>query len=191
MLLNVGTCDDGYFKEGAQMTLLNNLIIPAVIVLIIFHALIKNVDVFNEFTKGAKDGFATVLNIAPSLIALILSINMLNASGGLDILCNFLSPITSFLGIHEKLTPLAILSPISGSGSVTMYETILKDVGPDSFVGKCASVMMGSTETTLYTMTIYFGSVGIKKSRHTLPCALCADFTSFILSPIMVSIFFN
>jgi spore maturation protein B len=121
---------------------------------------------------------------------LIFAINTLRQSGGLETLCTLLSPITEFLGIPQQLTPLAILSPISGSGSLSMLEAILKDVGPDSFLGRCACVMMGSTETTFYTMTIYYGSIGIKKTRHTLPCALCADLTSFILSPVMVSLFF-
>ena len=168
------------------MSTFNSLILPTVVLLIIVHGLIKNVSVFNEFIEGAKQGFKIVLNITPSLIGLIFAINMLKASGGLDVLCSFMSPITSFLGIPKELTPLAILSPISGSGSVTMYENILKDVGPDSFLGRCASVMMGSTETTFYTMTMYYGSINVKKTRHTLPCALCADFTSFILSPVMV-----
>ena len=173
------------------MNTISNILIPAVVILIIFHGLLKNVDIFTEFLEGAKNGFKTVLNITPSLIALILAINMLKSSGGLDVLCSLLSPVTSVLGIPEKLTPLAILSPISGSGSVSMYETILKEVGPDSFLGRCASVMMGSTETTFYTMTIYYGSIGVKKTRHTLPSALCADFTSFILSPIMVHLFLS
>lgn len=173
------------------MTIINDALVPCVVILIILHGAFKGVDVFNSFLEGAKNGFKIIYNIAPSLIALMLAINMLKASGGLDVLCSILSPVTSFLGIPEKLTPLAILSPISGSGSVGMFETILKDVGPDSFLGRCASVMMGSTETTFYTMTIYYGSVGIKKSRHTLPSALCADLTSFIVSPIMVHLFFQ
>ena len=173
------------------MKYISDAIIPCVVILIIAHAIFKGVDIFNAFLQGAKSGFKIVYNIAPSLIALILAINMLNASGGLDILCSLLSPVTSFVGIPEKLTPLAILSPISGSGALGMYESILKDVGPDSFLGRCASVMMGSTETTFYTMTIYYGSTGIKKSRHTLPSALCADLTSFILSPVMVTLFLS
>lgn len=173
------------------MKTINDCLIPAIVVFIVMHGAFKGIDIFSEFLNGTKNGFKTILNITPSLIALIFVINMLKASGGLGILCSFLSPVSSFLGIPDKLTPLAILSPISGSGSISMYETILKDVGPDSFLGRCASVMMGSTETTFYTMTIYYGSVGIKKSRHTLPSALCADLTSFILSPVMVHLFFT
>lgn len=171
------------------MNTVSSFLIPSVIILIITHGAFKGIDIFSEFLTGAKNGFKVILNITPSLIALFLAINMLKASGGLQVLCNLLSPITDFLGIPRELTPLTILSPISGSGSIGMFETILKEHGADSFLGRCASVMMGSTETTFYTMTIYYGSIGIKKARHTLPCALCADFTSFILSPIMVHLF--
>ena len=173
------------------MTEISDYLIPCIVVLMVFHGAFKGVDIFSEFIAGAKNGFKIVLNIAPSLIALILAIDMLKASGGLQVLCGILSPVAKLLGIPGDVIPLTILSPISGSGSLGMYESILKDNGPDSFIGRCASVMMGSTETTFYTMTVYYGSVGIKKTRHTLPSALCADFTSFILSPKIVKIFFK
>lgn len=170
---------------------LSNYILPTIVVLIVIYGGFKGVDVFNVFIDGAKSGFKTVFNIIPSLIALLLSINMLKASGGLDVLLSLLSPIGDFLGIPRDIIPLTILSPISGSGSLGVYEGILKDFGPDSFIGRCASVMMGSTETTFYTLALYYGSIGVKKTRHTVPSALCADFTSFILSPRFVKVFFK
>ena len=170
---------------------LSDYILPTIVVLIVLYGGFKGVDVFNVFIDGAKSGFKTVFNIIPSLIALLLSINMLKASGGLDVLLSLLSPIGDFLGIPRDIIPLTILSPISGSGSLGVYESILKDFGPDSFIGRCASVMMGSTETTFYTLALYYGSIGVKKTRHTVPSALCADFTSFILSPRFVKIFFR
>lgn len=170
---------------------LSDYILPTIVVLIVLYGGFKGVDVFNVFIDGAKSGFKTVFNIIPSLIALLLSINMLKASGGLDVLLSLLSPIGDFLGIPRDIIPLTILSPISGSGSLGVYEGILKDFGPDSFIGRCASVMMGSTETTFYTLALYYGSIGVKKTRHTVPSALCADFTSFILSPRFVKIFFK
>lgn len=170
---------------------LSDYILPTIIVLIVLYGGFKGVDVFNVFIDGAKSGFKTVFNIIPSLIALLLSINMLKASGGLDVLLSLLSPIGDFLGIPRDIIPLTILSPISGSGSLGVYEGILKDFGPDSFIGRCASVMMGSTETTFYTLALYYGSIGVKKTRHTVPSALCADFTSFILSPRFVKVFFK
>lgn len=170
---------------------LSDYILPTIVVLIVLYGGFKGVDVFNVFIDGAKNGFKTVFNIIPSLIALLLSINMLKASGGLDVLLSLLSPIGDFLGIPRDIIPLTILSPISGSGSLGVYESILKDFGPDSFIGRCASVMMGSTETTFYTLALYYGSIGVKKTRHTVPSALCADFTSFILSPRFVKVFFK
>lgn len=170
---------------------LSDYILPTLVVLIVLYGAFKGVDVFNVFIDGAKSGFKTVFNIIPSLIALLLSINMLKASGGLDVLLSLLSPIGDFLGIPRDIIPLTILSPISGSGSLGVFESILKDFGPDSFIGRCASVMMGSTETTFYTLALYYGSIGVKKTRHTVPSALCADFTSFILSPRFVKIFFK
>lgn len=172
------------------MIKISDYIIPAVVILIIVYGIFKGVNVFDEFITGAKNGFKIIYTITPALIALIFAIELMKSSGALEVLCSFLSPVTNFLGIPKELTPLTILSPISGSGSVGMFERILKDNSPDGFIGRCASVMMGSTETTFYTMTLYYGSIDIKKTRHTLPSALCADFTSFILSPKIVKLFF-
>ncbi len=171
------------------MNKVTDFILPILVVLIVLHGTFKGINVFDEFVKGAKSGFNTILNIVPSLIALLLCVNMLHASGGLDVICSLISPITSLLGIPKEIAPLAILSPVSGSGALGMYESILKNFGPDSYIGRCASVIMGSTETTFYAITLYYGSVNIKKTRHTLPSALCADFTSFILSPRIVKYF--
>lgn len=172
------------------MTSLSDYVIPTIVTIIILHGIFKGIDIFTIFLDGVKDGFKIVLNIAPSLVAVFLAINMFRYSGALDVLCSILTPVSNFLGIPAELIPLTILSPISGSGSLGMYETLLKAHGPDSFMGRCASVMMGSTETTFYTATIYYGSVGVKKSRHTMLCALYADFTSFIVSPKLVRLFF-
>lgn len=172
------------------MTKASDFVIPLIVIFIIGFGLFKGTDVFSAFLDGAKSGFKTVVEITPSLIALITVIEMLRMSGALEVLTAFTSPVTKLLGIPEELTPLTLLSPVSGSGSLGMFESILKDYGPDSLVGRAASIMMGSTETTFYTMTVYYGSIGIKKTRHTLPAALCADFTSFILSPRIVRLFF-
>ncbi len=170
---------------------ISNYLLPAFVVIIILYGALKGVDIFGEFLKGAKDGFKTILNITPSLMALLLGVNMLKESGGLDTICSLLSPISEISGIPSEILPLAILSPISGSGTIGMFESILKDFGPDSFIGRCASVIMGSTETTFYAVTLYYGSINIKNTRHTLPCALCADLTSFILTPRIVKLFFR
>ncbi len=162
-------------------------ILPAAVVFILVFGLFKGVNIFEAFTNGAKKGFKTILSITPPLIALITAVSTLKASGGLDMLSFALSPVSKITGIPKEVLPLTLLSPISGSGSLTVFEEILKDFGPDSFAGRCASVMMGSTETTFYIITLYYGSVNIKNTRHTLPCAVCADLISFILAPFSVN----
>lgn len=171
------------------MTSFTDFILPILVTIIIAFGAIKGLNVFDIFLDGAKSSFKTVLGIIPALIALIVAVNMLKSSGGLNVISDFFSPISNLLKIPKEVTPLAILSPISGSGAISMFETILKEHGPDSFIGRCASIMMGSTETTFYAITLYYGSCNIKNTRHTLPAAICADLVSFIFSAIAVKIF--
>lgn len=165
-------------------------IIPTVIIFIVFYALLKKTDVFAEFISGAKDGMQTALNILPSLIILMTSIAMFKASGGLQFIVNLLSPIGEFLGIPSEVIPLAILRPLSGSGALSYFEQILSQYGPSSLPGMVASTMMGSTETTFYVVAVYFGAIKITKTRHTVPCALFADLTGFILSALFIRLLF-
>lgn len=171
------------------MTQITDYILPVIVTTIIIFGAIKGLNVFDIFLDGAKSGFKTVLGITPALIGLIVAVNMLKSSGGLTVITNIISPISEFLDIPKEVTPLAILSPVSGSGAVTMFESILKDNHPDSFIGRVASVMMGSTETTFYAITLYYGSCNIKNTRHTLPSAICADLVSFIFSSRAVRLF--
>lgn len=173
------------------MTQITDYILPVIVTIIIIFGAIKGLNVFDTFLDGAKSGFKTVLGITPALIGLIVAVNMLKSSGGLTVITDIISPISEFLGIPKEVTPLAILSPVSGSGTVTMFESILKDNHPDSFIGRVASVMMGSTETTFYAITLYYGSCNIKNTRHTLPSAICADLVSFIFSSRAVRIFWG
>lgn len=166
-----------------------DFLLPVIVTGTVIFGAVKGIKVFDVFIEGAKTGFKTALSITPPLIALIMAVSMLKNSGGLDVLCSILSPVSKLTGIPAEIMPLTILSPVSGSGAVSMFESILKDYGADSFIGRCASVMMGSTETTFYAITLYYGSAEIKKTRHTLPCAVCADWVSYLLSPIMVSLF--
>ena len=142
-----------------------NFILPAVICLIIIYGLYKNVDVFSAFTAGAKQGIQTSMNILPSLIALMTCIGMFQASGALDIITYGLHPVTEFLHIPNEIVPLALLRPLSGSGALSVFQNILNEHGPDSFVGRVASVMQGSSETTFYTIAVYYGAIKISKSR--------------------------
>lgn len=168
----------------------SDYILPVFVILIITYGIFKKIDVFGTFIEGAKKGFDVFLSILPSLTALFLAIQMLKSSKGIDLLTFILSPVAELLKIPKEVLPMCILSPISGGGSLSVYESIISDYGPDSYIGRVASVMMGSTETTFYAIAVYYGAVGIKKIRHTAICSLCADFTSFIVSGIIVRLFF-
>lgn len=165
---------------------LGSYILPLMVVGIVIFGLIKKVKVFDCFMKGAKKGLITVYELLPSITGLVLAVTMLKESGAMDILSSFLSPITSFFGVPDEITPMALLSPISGGGSLTLFESVLKTYGPDSFIGQVASVVMGSTDTTLYAVTVYYSAIGIKNTRHTLMAGLTADFMSLVLSALFV-----
>lgn len=160
--------------------MITSLIIPTIILTIITTGLIKKIPVFACFTDGAKEGLKTMYSIAPSLIGLITAIGMFKASGGLDLLTEFLSPITELIGIPKEVSPLFFLKPISGSGSLAMLNQIVTDNGADSLISKIAAVMTGSTETTFYCIAVYYGATNIKKTGYTVPCALLGDFASML-----------
>lgn len=173
------------------MKFLGSVVLPLVIAAIVLFGLAKGVKIFDVFMEGAKEGLITVKNILPSVVGLVVAVGMLKASGGLDIIVKLLSPLSGITGIPEEIMPLAVLNPISGGGALSMYELILKEYGPDSYLGRVASVMMGATETTFYAIAVYYGSVGIKKTRHTVLAGLMADFTSFVASAWAVRLFFG
>lgn len=162
------------------------IVMPCVIGFVLFFGLIKRVQVFDVFTKGAKDGIKLIYTIAPTLIGLIVSVTMLKESGALTLLCDLLKPATDAVGFPVELLPMSLLRPVSGGGSTALLNQVLKDYGPDSFLGRCASVIAGSTETTFYAVTIYYSAVKIKKIRHTLVAALMADFVAVVVSVMVV-----
>lgn len=166
-------------------------VIPVVLAGILVFGLIKGVDVFNEFIEGARENLKTAVQILPALIALMTAIGMFKSSGALDILTYVLSPVTNLLGFPPECVPLAMIRPVSGSGALALYESLLNSNHPDSFVGRVASVMMGSTETTFYTIAVYYSVTKVKKIRHTLACALIGDLTGFIVSALVVTFLFN
>ena len=163
--------------------------IPIVILIILFTGMIKGVEVFDVFMKGAKEGLVSSFIIAPSLIGLITAIEMIKVSGALDIFTNLIFPLTNCIKVPSEIVPLALLRPISGSGSLAILDNILSQYGPDSNIGKTASLIMGSTETTFYTIAVYFGYAGIKNTRHTVPCALIADTVAIGLAIFIVNNF--
>ena len=168
-----------------------SLIIPLVVCAVLGYGFYKKVDIFSAFTEGAKQGMHTTSDIFPSLVFLVVCIGMLKSSGALDFICYLISPIANLFSIPSQVVPLSIIRPISGSGALAIFEQTLKTHGADSTIGRIASVMQGSTETTFYTIAVYFGACKIKKIRHTLWCALLADFIGFVMSVIMVNITFK
>lgn len=161
---------------------------PLMVVGIVAYALAKKVKVFDCFMSGAKKGLMTVYEILPSITGLVLAVTMLTESSAMEILTDVLEPVCEFFGVSPEVTPMAVLSPISGGASLTFFESILKNHGPDSFLGRVGSVLMGSTDTTVYAVTVYYCAIGIKNTRHTLLSGLVADFASFVLSSFFVKL---
>ena len=173
------------------MQSLNHYILPAIVSAFLLFGLLRGVAVFDVFLEGAREGLATAARILPSLVGLMTAVGVFKASGALDLLSLGLKPAADFLGLPSEVMPLALLRPVSGSGGMAIYRDILQSHSPDSFVGRVASVMMGSTETTFYTIAVYYGAVGIRKTRHTLPAALGADLAGFAFSSLAVLWFFG
>ncbi|MBE7022242.1 MAG: spore maturation protein [Ruminococcaceae bacterium] len=165
-------------------------VLPVIFCVVIGFGLVKKVNVFDAFLAGATDGLKALVGILPTLVGLITAITLFRVSGAADMLSALLAPITRPLGIPTELMPLALLRPVSGSGALAIVNDLLKSAGPDSPVGWMASVIMGSTETTFYTLAVYYGSVKIKNSRHTVPAALLADLAGLLAGVWVCRLFF-
>lgn len=163
--------------------------LPAIIGAILLFGFFKGTEVFDCFIAGAKEGVSTSLGILPTLIGLIIAVNMVRVSGLLDMICHLAEPLAQAVGISPEVLPLALLRPISGSGSSAYTLSLLERFGPDSETGKIASVLASSTETTFYAVTVYFGACQCKRLRYTLPAALLGDFTAVALSVLTVKCF--
>ena len=166
------------------------LIVPALLVAVAAWCVYKKVDLFSAMTAGAKDGWQVVKSILPSLVVLLTVVYMLRASGALEALAKLCAPLFSLLGIPAETAALIFLRPVSGSGALAVGSEIMSRFGPDSDLGRCAAVMLGSTETTFYVIAVYFGALGIKKTRHAVPAALAADLVGFITAALTVRLFF-
>ncbi len=147
---------------------------------------LSGTDVFEAMVDGIKDGLGVLLRIFPSLVALLTAVYMLRASGALEALTALLSPLLMLLGIPPETAPLMLLRPVSGSGALAAATELIGQHGPDSYIGRTAAVMLGSTETTFYVIAVYFGAAGIKRTRWAVPAALCADITGFAVSALAV-----
>lgn len=163
---------------------------PLVIFIIIFNGIKEKKSVFDIFLKGAKDGIEITLKIFPTLIGLFFAIGLLRSSGIIDFITNLIFPVLKFIEFPTEIVPLALLRPISGSASMAVATDIIRESGVDSYLGLVASVIMGSTETTLYTIAVYSSSVKIKNTRGIILAALAADITGIVVSIVICKIFF-
>lgn len=156
--------------------------IPVVLLLVPLIAAARKVNVFETFVEGAEAGFATAVKTIPYLVAMLVAISVFRASGALDYLVQVLTPVLSAVGMPAEVLPHAIMRPMSGGAALGIATDVVKNNGPDSFVGRLVSTMQGSSDTTFYVLTLYFGSVGISRYRYSIISGLTADFTTLIAS---------
>lgn len=165
--------------------------IPVIIFLFVGIGMYKKVKVYEVFIEGAKEGFNVALRIIPYLVAMLMAIGIFRASGGMDLLVWMLSPLTNLVGMPAEALPMALMRPLSGSGSIAIMTEIIKTHGPDSLLGLMVSTFFGSTETTFYVLAVYFGSVNVKRTRHALPAGLIADVTGLLAAVFIVRLLFG
>ena len=169
---------------------LSSLVIPILLCFTAVFAMQRKVDVYSALTKGAEEGLTILFHILPSLIALLTAVYMFRASGAMEWLGGLVAPLLEAVGIPAETAPLLFIRPISGSGALAVGSELMADYGPDSYIGRVAAVMLGSSETTFYTIAVYFSSAGILKTRYTIPASLCADLVMFLASAAAVRLFF-
>lgn len=169
--------------KGIQF--ISNLAMPLIILIIVIYGVIEKKDVFDKFIEGAKDGIKIVINIFPTLIGLFLAVGALRSSGIIDVAVRIMEPLLNIVNFPSEIVPLALLRPISGSSSIAIATDIMKNFGVDSQIGIIAGVIMGATETTLYTIAVYSSSLKIKKTRFVLLASLTADIVGIITSVVV------
>lgn len=176
---------------AAAMGVLIDYLIPILMVLTALAALRKRDDVYGTLLEGGAEGLRIVAAIVPSLVMLLSAFHMLRASGAIDLLSGAIAPAADFLGIPPQVVPLMLIRPISGSAALAIGADLIAVYGVDSRIGLTAAVMLGSSETTFYTISVYFGAANIRKTRYAIPAALCADLAGFLSSCAAVRWFFQ
>ena len=166
-------------------------LIQVLIFTILILAWRKKVKVYEAFIDGAKEGFSVAIKIIPYLVAILVAIGMFRASGAMDIFVALFSPITNLIGMPAETLPVALMRPLSGSGALGLVTELMKQHGPDSFIGRVASTMWGSTETTFYVVAVYFGSVGVRRVRHSIAAVLVGDAVGLIMAVIICRLVFG
>lgn len=166
-------------------------VVPILLLLSAVLALRKKENAYDLLLEGAGDGLKLLISIIPALVLLLTAVTMLRASGAVELLSNFLAPVFSFFGIPPETALLVLIRPLSGSAALAVGAELMGQYGPDSMIGRTVAVMLGSTETTFYTISVYFGAAGIKKTRYTIPAALFADFVGFFMASLTVRLFWT
>jgi spore maturation protein B len=175
----------------AALDLVSAWAIPVLLAGIPAVALVRRVKVYPAFVEGAKEGFETAVRIIPPLVAVLVALGMLRASGAMEAATRALAPVTAVLGIPASAVPMLLVRPLSGGGALGVVGDVLRADGPDSYAGRLVSVMAGSTETTFYVLAVYMGAVGVSRYRHALPAALLADLAGFAAAVVAVRLLFG
>lgn len=173
------------------MTTVSSWIIPLFLLIVLSAAMYRKVPSYELFVEGGKEGVKMAFSLLPFLVGMIVSISILRSSGALEAIIMFISPALQMVGIPPDIVPLALIRPISGSAALGMTTEMIATHGPDSFLGRLASTMQGSTDTTLYVLTVYFGAVGIRKMKYALKVGLLADLIAILFSIIIVTMVFG
>lgn len=164
--------------------------VPVLIFVILILGWTKKVAIYETFIEGAKEGFNVAVKIIPYLVAILVAIGMFRASGAMDLFVALLAPVTNLIGMPAETVPVVIMRPLSGSGALGIVTELMKQYGPDSFIGRLASTMWGSSETTFYVVAVYFGSVGIKRVRHSIAAGLIGDLVGLIMAVFICRLIF-
>lgn len=167
------------------------MLIPLLLAMIALYAMARRVDVYDGLVHGAGEGLSTLGRILPALVALLTAVHMLRASGALELASHALAPVLEWLRIPAETAPLMLVRPVSGSAALGVGSELIGQYGPDSYLGRVAAVMLGSTETTFYAIAVYFGASGATRTRYAVPAALCADLAGFAASAWAVRICFG
>ncbi|KGP93176.1 spore maturation protein [Pontibacillus chungwhensis BH030062] len=173
------------------LTTVSTWMIPLIILLVLVVGTVKQVPTYETFVEGGKEGIKMAVSLIPFLLGMMVAIAIFRASGAMEAVVGLFSPLLQLVGVPSDIVPLALVRPISGTAALGMTTEIIGTHGPDSFLGRLASTMQGSTDTTLYIITVYFGAVGIKRMGDALKVGLIADFIGIIASIIVVSIVFG
>ena len=169
---------------------MTDYIVPLLLLVTALLALRKQENAYELLLSGAADGLKLLLTLVPTLVLLLTAVTMLRASGAIDLLSRWFAPVFRFFGIPPETAILVLIRPISGSAALAVGAELMAEYGVDSLVGRTVAVMLGSTETTFYTIGVYFGAAGIKKTRYAIPAARFADFVGFLMASVTVKLFF-